>query len=193
MFMYLLFTLLYSGFGFSSFPLGSYPFCFCIATSGFKSLQLSSVVRSVHSYLQSFYSKSDRENLEASLEQEYRTSLGSYIHSDVAPSQNPDALDYPMLGPQNVHKLFSHVNIYFIKTGFVPFLSMETVSLLQVIKTTHAVCTIILFACIYEWRVLNRNIQVEINNQSSSQGRKKKRKRKSIGALHSAVFKRSYH
>ena len=57
-------------------------------------------------------------------------------------------------------------------------------------------CTIILPACIHEWPVLNRNIQVEINNQSLSYGREKKREEKEnpfVHSLHSAVLKRSYH
>ena len=45
-------------------------------------------------------------------------------------------------------------------------------------------CTIILPACIHEWSGLNRNIQVEINNQSLSEGRKKEREEKENLLVH---------
>lgn len=78
-------------------------------------------------------------------------SLGSYIHSDVALSQSPDALDYPTLGPQNAHRLFSfsHVSTYFIKIGWVPFFSPHR-NYCSLLKLPMQ-CAIIPPACIHEW------------------------------------------
>ena len=159
-----LFTFLSPGFEVSSFSLGSHLLCACIEASGFRPLYSSS--KSSPLQPQGFIPRAIERTRNLQLGGNTRCSWGPKPtltwHSVKA--QVPGLSD---AWPIECLQTFQSVSTCFIKTGFVPFIPQRLCSYCSLLKLPMQ-GAIIRPAYIHEWPVLNRNIQVEINNQSLS-------------------------
>lgn len=172
------FTFLSSGFEVLSFSFGSHPLCVYSAAYGFRPLSSSSKISPF--WPQSFIPQA----IERTKKLPLRRDVGYPWDPVLTQKWHSVRAQVPWTVQCLAHRIPTDSQC-FIRIGFVPFYPQRLCPYCSLLKVPVQ-CTIIHPACIHEWLVLNRNIQVEINNQSLRAGKKNP-------LMHSVVFKRSYH
>lgn len=158
------FTFLSSGFEVLSSSSGSHPLCVYSAASGFRPLSSSSKISPFQP--QSFIPRAIERTGKLPLRRHIGYPWGPVLtRCDVQSEPRWPGLSdaWPIKRPQT----FQSCKQCFIRIGFVPFHPQRLCPYCSLLKVPVQ-CTVIHPACIHEWLVLNRNIQVEINNQSLS-------------------------